>query len=160
MLLYERRRRNLCHTKHSRLYIHLQPLQAAQNSLVAFDPSIQLFMEVVEVPKPFCIRHNFNWWAQMLLRESEKYPRHLKYNMVGVPMYQLRVFLSKGNVWKYSIFRISFLFIFASIYTLSSIQTCSVQVTERPFLLNLTLFIRLAQCYSLQLKVTWNVAYM
>lgn len=55
---------------HSRLYIHLQPLQAAENSLVAFDPSTQLFIAVVEVPKPFCIRYNFNCWAEMLLRES------------------------------------------------------------------------------------------
>lgn len=38
---------------HSRLYIHLQPLQAANNCLIAFDHSIQLFIEVVEVPKPF-----------------------------------------------------------------------------------------------------------
>lgn len=38
---------------HSRLYIHLQPLQAAQSSHVAFDPSSQLFMEVAEVPQPF-----------------------------------------------------------------------------------------------------------
>lgn len=55
---------------HSRLYIHLQPLQAAENSLVVFDPSTQLFIEVVEVPKPFCIRHNFNWWAKTPLGKS------------------------------------------------------------------------------------------
>lgn len=36
---------------HSRVYIHLQPLQAPENRLVAFDPSIQLFIEVVEVPE-------------------------------------------------------------------------------------------------------------
>lgn len=72
---------------HSRLYIHLQPLQAAENSLVAFDPSTQLFMEVVEVPKPFCIRHNFSWWGEMLLSESSsKISRmlaSLENNLVG-----------------------------------------------------------------------------
>lgn len=55
---------------HSRVYIHLQPLQAAEHRLVAFDPSIQLFIEVVEVPEPFCIRNNFNCTAEMLVRES------------------------------------------------------------------------------------------
>lgn len=55
---------------HSRLHIHLQPLQAAENSLAAFDPSIQLFIEVVEVPRPFCIRHTFNSEAEMLVRET------------------------------------------------------------------------------------------
>lgn len=55
---------------HSRVYIHLQPLQAAENRLVAFDPSIQLFIKVVEVPEPFCIRNNFNCTAEMLVRES------------------------------------------------------------------------------------------
>lgn len=56
---------------HSRLYIHLQPLQAAENSPDAFDPSTQLLIEVVEVPKPFCIWNNFNWLAKMLLSQSE-----------------------------------------------------------------------------------------
>lgn len=87
MLFFETRRRNLSHTMHSRLYIHLQPLQAAENSLVAFDPSTQLFMEVVEVPKPFCIRHNFSWWGEMLLSESSsKISRmlaSLENNLVG-----------------------------------------------------------------------------
>lgn len=73
---------------HSRLYIHLQPLQAAENSLAAFDPSTQLFREVVEVPKPFCIRHNFNCWAEMLLRESggkiSRMLGSLENNLVGV----------------------------------------------------------------------------
>lgn len=70
MLLFETWRRNLCYTMHSRLYIHLQPLQAAESGLAAFDPSTQLFMEVVEVPKPFCIRHSFAWWAEMLLSDG------------------------------------------------------------------------------------------
>lgn len=48
---------------HSRVYSHVQPLQAAENRLVAFDPSIQLFIEVVEVLEPFCIRNNFNCTA-------------------------------------------------------------------------------------------------
>lgn len=87
---------------HSRLYIHLQPLQAAENSLVAFDPSTQLFMEVVEVPKPFCIRNNFSWWAETLLsKSSSKISRtfgSLKYNLVGVNLLILICTVGSGFV--------------------------------------------------------------
>jgi len=55
---------------HSRLYIHLPPLQAAESSLVAFDHSIQLFIEVVEVLKLFCTEHNFHCRAEMQAEES------------------------------------------------------------------------------------------
>lgn len=96
----------------------------------SFDPSTQLFIEVVEVPKPFCVRHNFEWWAEIPWGESgSKISRTLgswendvagvkllfKISAVGVQLYCLSSLKRKRTInnWHNYVFFLPF-FLFHS----------------------------------------------